>query len=45
VKLHSIEDIMEIFVIAIQNNYKLKAGNLASPYIYWNQTEGILEIR
>jgi hypothetical protein len=34
VKLHSIEDIMEIFVAEIQNNYKLEAGNLASPYSY-----------
>jgi len=34
VKLHSVDDIMEIFVIEIQNNYKLKAGNLASPYSY-----------
>jgi hypothetical protein len=42
VKLHSVDDIMEIFVIEIQNNYKLKARNLASPYGYWNQKEGIL---
>lgn len=33
-KLHSVEDIMEIFVIEIHNNYKLKAGNLGSPYSY-----------
>jgi hypothetical protein len=34
VKLHSVEVIMEIFGIEIQNNYKLKAGNLASPFSY-----------
>jgi hypothetical protein len=34
VKLHSVQDIMEIFVIEIQNSYTLKAGNLASPYSY-----------
>jgi hypothetical protein len=39
VKLHNNQDITET-----QNNYKLKAGNLESPYGNLSQTEGIQEI-